>query len=210
MQLIPYLEKAGPDFRPSLKLAYEEFLQYFPLCFGYWHKHAKLMRALEGEEAAAQVYERGLEAVNCPELHVYYCSFLSELAGPPAAKALPGAEATDESAGERRARGAWVRAVAEQGDEWLAEKLWDAYARFEESRGGAAQAGRVAQVCSLPPSPSFPHLPSFSHAGRVAQVCLSLSLSPSPHPPHPLSCSQTCVARVFAGGAAVSYISNRQ
>ena len=65
MKLIPYLEKAGPDFRPALKLAYEEFLQYFPLCFGYWHRHAKLMRQLAGDDAAVEVYERGLQAVNC-------------------------------------------------------------------------------------------------------------------------------------------------
>ena len=34
MKLIPHLEKAGEQAQGALKMAYEEFLATFPLCYG--------------------------------------------------------------------------------------------------------------------------------------------------------------------------------
>jgi hypothetical protein len=145
MNLIPYLEKAGKPARGQLAVAYEEFLVEFPLCYGYWHRLAKLQRDLAGDEAAIAIYERGIDAVNCVELYISYCTFMSSLAGPssqelhfPSSPHMLHAAAhavADEacSIGEARARALFERAVGDQGRDWNAEKLWSLYITFEQA-----------------------------------------------------------------------------
>ena len=40
MKLITHLEAAGEPARPALRMAYEEFLVMFPLCYGFVRKPA--------------------------------------------------------------------------------------------------------------------------------------------------------------------------
>ena len=152
MDLIQYLEKAGPQGQPMLQRAYDEFLAEYPLCYGYWHKLAKLHQTLSGDDAAIAVYERGIAAINCIELYMHYCTLVSGIAGPTYQErhvmAGPNMPMGDDapSDGEARARAVFERAIADQGCHWLSETLWNTYISFEEGRGGSLMDARLAYI----------------------------------------------------------------
>ncbi|KAJ3120357.1 hypothetical protein HK100_012829, partial [Physocladia obscura] len=63
----------------NLRLAYDNFLAKFPLCFGYWKKYADAENKLDGPEKAEQIFERGVTAIhNSIDLWNHYLQFKVE------------------------------------------------------------------------------------------------------------------------------------
>jgi len=133
MALIQPLEKAGKESRADLRLVYQEFLEQFPLCYGYWDKLARLERSIAGGamSAATPVYERGIAAVKCWELYLKYCGCAMLNCG-----VAPDEDdqATEQTEDEKVARTLFARAVSEVGGVYNSAKLWDAWYAFELAR----------------------------------------------------------------------------
>jgi len=108
---------------------FEAFLVRFPLCFGYWCKYADLVFQAQGAAAAAEVYERAVDAVPLSvELWKSYCAFLE--------KTEEGQEdSSSSSSPSSRLREAYERAVDAVGFDRMGGALWDAYLDFEATRG---------------------------------------------------------------------------
>ncbi len=47
----------------KLRGVYDAFLALYPLCYGYWKKYADAENKAGNADAAAQVYERGVQSV---------------------------------------------------------------------------------------------------------------------------------------------------
>ena len=141
MALMQSLEHAGEGARAELREAYQNFLQHFPLCYGYWDKLARLERSLcepPSMVAAAAVYEGGLAHVKCWELFLRYCQCAVEHCGDPNWGVCPGLnapqDATEQTDDEKTVRLLFARAVNEVGDMYDSGSLWDAWYAFEEAR----------------------------------------------------------------------------
>ena len=55
---------------------FEEFLQLYPYCYGYWKKYVDLVKKLCGGEPAREVLDRGVAAITLSvDLWLHYASF---------------------------------------------------------------------------------------------------------------------------------------
>ena len=52
----PYSTNTPPDKVIRMENVYDDFLNTFPLCFGYWKKYADAELAIHGIEGAVKVY----------------------------------------------------------------------------------------------------------------------------------------------------------
>lgn len=61
----------------TLREVYDEFLDSYPLCYGYWKKYADIQLKHGSVEDAKAVYERGVLAIsNSIDLWLAYSNFL--------------------------------------------------------------------------------------------------------------------------------------
>ena len=61
----------------SAREAFEQFLQHYPYCYGYWRKFADYERKHSGIEEAKKVLERGLSAIPLSvDLWIHYLNFI--------------------------------------------------------------------------------------------------------------------------------------
>ena len=60
----------------SIREAFEQFLKLYPYCYGYWKKYADCEKKLSGEEDAAKIFQRGVEAIPLSvDLWLHYINF---------------------------------------------------------------------------------------------------------------------------------------
>ena len=61
----------------SAREAFEQFLQHYPFCYGYWKKFAEYEKKHSGVEEAKKVLERGLSAIPLSvDLWIHYLNFI--------------------------------------------------------------------------------------------------------------------------------------
>lgn len=60
----------------SIHEAFEQFLKLYPFCYGYWKKYADCEKKLAGEDEAAKIFQRGVEAIPLSvDLWLHYINF---------------------------------------------------------------------------------------------------------------------------------------
>ncbi|KAM7443644.1 PRP39 pre-mRNA processing factor39 [Porites harrisoni] len=107
----------------SARQAFDAFFKRYPYCYGYWKKYADMERKNGNIDNAKEVFERAIAAIPLSvDLWVHYLNFASlttkgQLDGPQLMRSL------------------FERAVSTAGDEFRADKLWDAYIEWEKSQG---------------------------------------------------------------------------
>ncbi|XP_023758120.1 pre-mRNA-processing factor 39-2 isoform X2 [Lactuca sativa] len=116
--LISEIEKTNSDNIKAISSVYESFLSQFPLCHEYWKRYADHMTRLSTMEKAVKIFECAVEsATYSVGLWVDYCSF-SMLA-------------FEDPHDVRRI---FERGLSFVGKDFLSQKLWDVYIRFELSQ----------------------------------------------------------------------------
>ena len=135
MALVSMLERGGDS--SAIRQGYEGLLAEFPLCYGYWEKFARLEGREHGKEAQAQVFDRGVLAVQCVELWNMYCTAMLETV------AVPEGDEAQQAQSIAAVRSVFDRALAAVGSYWGAGTLWDMAVKFEEERP-EADAPKIA------------------------------------------------------------------
>ncbi|XP_067938391.1 pre-mRNA-processing factor 39-like [Watersipora subatra] len=132
-QLIAIVEKEGQ--LEGLKEVYDEFLLYYPFCYGYWKKLADFMNKEKGEEEAIQVYEAAVLAVGLSiDLWVAYLEFY-----------------INSGKTEEEVRELFVRAIHSCGLEFKSDKVWDMYIDWEAKHNNLIQITEIyRQLLSTP------------------------------------------------------------
>ncbi|XP_065833259.1 pre-mRNA-processing factor 39-like isoform X2 [Oscarella lobularis] len=105
----------------SVREAFEDFLQRYPYCFGYWKKFADMELRHSGASSASAVYRRGLEAISLSiDLWLHYLDFAQnylyrlELG-------LPSVE---------KMQGLYEEAIKTAGLEFRSDRLWENYVEW--------------------------------------------------------------------------------
>jgi hypothetical protein len=135
MALLSMLERDGDS--SAIRQGYEGLLAEFPLCYGYWEKYARLEGREQGKEAQAQIFDRGVMAVQCVELWNMYCTAMLETV------AVPEGDEAQQAQSVAAVRSVFDRALATVGSYWGAGTLWDLAVKFEEERP-EADAPKIA------------------------------------------------------------------
>ena len=97
--------------------AFDDFLFRYPYCYGYWKKYADFeKRRGNSSSSVMAVFERGIEAIPLSvDLWIHYLNHVK-------------ASYADDA---DFVRAQFERAVLSAGREWRADKLWDAYIKWE-------------------------------------------------------------------------------
>ncbi|KAF4321312.1 hypothetical protein BBO99_00001514 [Phytophthora kernoviae] len=132
VSLLAHVQSETTTPRETVEATYDQFLEEFPLCFGYWNKYAQYEYSLSSKTAldgsgpladskeaknnAREVYERGVVAVkHSVDMWMKYCEFLIHTLHCPVDETRPILE----------------RAVAACGADPLAGPLWELYIQLE-------------------------------------------------------------------------------
>ncbi|KAJ3296251.1 hypothetical protein HDU79_007147 [Rhizoclosmatium sp. JEL0117] len=112
------LRQSEAHGQSNVRLAFDSFLEKFPLCFGYWKKYADSELRNEGPEKAEEVFERAVVAIhNSIDLWNHYCQFkIDNCSDPDAVRAV------------------FERASQGVGYDFLSHTFWDKYIDYEETR----------------------------------------------------------------------------
>eukprot|EP00939_MAST-03C_sp_MAST-3C-sp1_P002430 g2430.t1 len=126
------------------RLAFETFLDIFPLCYGYWGKFAAYVgKAIDDEDPSDEgwkrvrdIYEKGVAAVpTSVDMWIYYLTFLEQ-----SKRGI-----TSAKDGVECLRRLFERAVNACGTDPGAELLWNKYITFEQH----SRVDGDASVCEL-------------------------------------------------------------
>ncbi|CAK0905927.1 unnamed protein product, partial [Prorocentrum cordatum] len=141
-RLLELVERSGSDDAEAL---YSDFLEEFPLCWGYWKRLAELVAARRGAAEALAVYERGASvAAPCVDLWLHYCD---------AARAAVGNGCTESDA-----RAVFARALSAAGLDWRAGPLWERCVDFEQALGNWSGVGEAFRRALAVPMQGLPAL----------------------------------------------------
>ncbi|RIB26755.1 hypothetical protein C2G38_1996840 [Gigaspora rosea] len=111
--------QSPPENITNMRSVFDQFLEKFPLCFGYWKKYADFEFNIQGPTEAEKIYERGVAAIaNSVDLWTQYCAFKIEHY-PDDVDAI---------------RGLFERGAAYVGLDFLSHLFWDKYIEFEKSK----------------------------------------------------------------------------
>ncbi|XP_074632346.1 pre-mRNA-processing factor 39-like isoform X2 [Acropora palmata] len=107
----------------SARQAFEAFFKRYPYCYGYWKKFADMERKNGNIDKAQEVFEGAISAIPLSvDLWVHYLNFASQ-------------STKGQIDGPELMRSLFERAVSTAGEEFRADKLWDAYIEWEKSQG---------------------------------------------------------------------------
>ncbi|XP_068731526.1 pre-mRNA-processing factor 39-like isoform X2 [Montipora capricornis] len=107
----------------SARQAFEAFFKRYPYCYGYWKKFADMERKNGNIDRAKEVFEGAISAIPLSvDLWVHYLNFASQTT-------------KGQIDGPELMRSLFERAVSSAGEEFRADKLWDAYIEWEKSQG---------------------------------------------------------------------------
>jgi len=97
--------------------AFNDFLNRYPYCYGYWKKFADFEKRNSTKEKTLEVFERGLAAIPLSvDLWIHYMNYTK----------------INEKETPEKIRTAYDRAIATCGREWRSDKLWDHYLKWEQ------------------------------------------------------------------------------
>ncbi|CAG0883059.1 unnamed protein product [Cyprideis torosa] len=117
-KLLQYVESHEHSMAEKV---YNEFLEKYPFCFGYWKKFADFQRIRVSPEAALSVFQRGVKAIPLSvDLWVHYLNFM---------EAAYGADNPDA------VLSLCEDALNAAGLEFRSNKLWDLCIRLAEKKG---------------------------------------------------------------------------
>ncbi|XP_078351980.1 pre-mRNA-processing factor 39-like isoform X1 [Oculina patagonica] len=107
----------------SARQAFDAFFKRYPYCYGYWKKYADMERKNGNVDKAKEVFEGAIAAIPLSvDLWVHYLNFASQ-------------STKGQIDGPEVMRSLFERAVSTAGEEFRADKLWDAYIEWEKSQG---------------------------------------------------------------------------
>ncbi|CAL8357184.1 unnamed protein product [Merluccius merluccius] len=128
--LLQYCEQES--HMTASRRALAAFLARYPLCYGYWKKHADLERRSGYNDKAQAVCVQGLRAIPLSvDLWIHYINLLLGTLD----MNLP--DSPD------RIRSVFEGAVAAAGVDFHSDRLWDLYVEWEKEQGNMMAAGAV-------------------------------------------------------------------
>jgi pre-mRNA-processing factor 39 len=132
----------------SAREAFEQFLQHYPYCYGYWRKFADYERKHSGIEEAKKVLERGLSAIPLSvDLWIHYLNFIIQY---------------NKGNWDQSIRNAFEDAIDKCGLEARSGRLWEAFIDWEKSHGNLDYVlGIYDRLLVIPVIPCEVHFEKF-------------------------------------------------
>lgn len=115
------------------RFSYDNFLERFPLAFGFWIKYAETEFMLGNTEGAEAVFERGVGSNQVSvELWAAYARFKTKVCH-----------------NVDKMRAFLERAVGHVGTHFYAHSIWDVYVEFERKQAEIATENKLARLAEL-------------------------------------------------------------
>jgi len=129
----------------SVGNAFTDFLDKYPLCYGYWDKYAETMARLVDKRAAVEVYKRGTQSIPLSiDLWISYVSYLKSVM-----------ETGDMEENQKHVREVYEEAIKQAGLDMRSDNLYNDYLQWLLSQSDWFGA---ANLCDRSLStPLYPH-----------------------------------------------------
>ncbi|XP_014661824.1 PREDICTED: pre-mRNA-processing factor 39-like [Priapulus caudatus] len=118
--LLQYVEQQNA--LEEAREAFDDFLDVYPFCFGYWKKYADVEKRHQNLEMSEEVFERGIKGIHMSvDLWLHYINFYKE-------------RHCNDHDFEEQMRSLFERAVTIAGGEFKSDRLWEAYCNWEREQ----------------------------------------------------------------------------
>lgn len=162
IKLLQLVEQKGK--LSSIREAFEQFLKLYPYCYGYWKKYADCEKKLSGEEDAAKIFQRGVEAIPLSvDLWLHYINFTMQC--------VKGSDTALE-----KTRGVFEQAVSICGLEYRSDKLWNRFIDWERGQGNLP--GVLSLYDRLLATPTLMYQANFERFQELVQSTVVEELLP--------------------------------